>query len=115
MSFPDFSSSAGYLSTGAASVTGGEGVYNNAAVGDNLRQAILTAGKTYRITITIKTLASGNFRVYAGVSGPGTIRNTIGTYVQDIVCVGSNEVSLQARTAGTTATVGLFSVKEVLG
>lgn len=112
---PELDSATGWTLSGGVTITGGEAVFSAAAVGSTLKQATLTAGKTYELVYTITSLTSGNFRVYAGDSGPGTIRAAVGTFSEIITCVGTTEAMIQARTAGTTARIGSFSVKEIPG
>ncbi len=75
-------------------ITGGEGVAS-AAIGSIYQLAILTLGKSFKITFTITDYSAGTIRLLCGTGTIGTNRNGIGTYEETLLCSGNTGFYLQ--------------------
>jgi hypothetical protein len=73
----------------------------------------LTAGRTYRITMTISNYSAGSVQGYIGAAAAfTTARSANGTFVEDVVATSTGELGLLG--AAFTGKVASLSVKEKL-
>lgn len=71
--------------------------------------SVCTAGHTYRVVFTL-TRSTGSVTVKLG-SASGTLRDSAGTYTENVTCAGSGTITIVG--AGFTGTVDNLTVQEV--
>ncbi len=82
-------------------ITGGVATATGATT-DNMRQAVLTVGKTYKITYTISGYVSGGINAKAGSAGfVGTTNSANGTYTDTLVAAGDTYLRIAPVTSFT--------------
>jgi hypothetical protein len=107
--------STGWTLEGGWTVGSGQASITSAADAYVIYQAGLTAGKTYKATVTVSSVSAGGLSFYCGVGVSSPIFATAGTYTAILVCGANDLFGVRAITAGTTASIDSVSFKEVPG
>jgi hypothetical protein len=59
------------------------------------QSAGLIIGRTYKVTFDLVSVTASGIRPYVGGAGTGTLRTSVGTYSENIVCAGNNIFYMQ--------------------
>jgi len=110
---PGFDGSGGWVFQPNAMETGGYLDWNVVVDNSNTSQNVhLKEGKLYRCEFTIVVITLGGVKIMCGIT-MGIVRNTAETYIQELVCVASENLSLRAVGA-SSCHIDNVSVKEIL-
>lgn len=108
----DFSSDTGYWTKEAGvTISGGTANWSATANSDLYRLNVLTVGKWYRITWTISSYTSGNFRLSVGGT-TGAFRTAAGTYTETHYAASNGTFAITGQSSAT-GSVDNISVKEL--
>ena len=110
----DFSSDTGYWTkeTGVT-ISGGTANWSATANSDLYRLNVLTVGKWYRITWTISSYTSGNFRLSVGGT-TGALRTAAGTYTETYYAASNGTFAITGQSSAT-GSIDNISVRELPG
>jgi len=110
----DFSSDTGYWTkeTGVT-ISGGTANWSATANSDLYRLNVLTVGKWYRITWTISSYTSGNFRLSVGGT-TGAFRTAAGTYTETYYAASNGTFAITGQSSAT-GSIDNISVQELPG